>query len=147
MPRPILLEAVQAVSRRMFEIIEPRRRIQLEEAAPHPLEEVSRETLGAVALKDVPSLLALPTKDHGESLPHAACSETCYISQAFVARFATLRIRYGEAACVRLQHDGRVRLLEDMKAIEALRYMDSGPWVMSELDVTERTLRFVRDHG
>jgi hypothetical protein len=37
--------------------------------------------------------------------------------------------------------------LEEMKAIEAHRYMDGGPWVMSELDVTERTLRFVRDHG
>lgn len=99
LPRPILLEAVQAVSRRMFEVIEPRRRIQLEKAAPHPLEEVRRETLGAFALKDLPSLLALPTKDHGESLPRAACSEVCYISQVFVARFATLIIRCGEAAC------------------------------------------------
>lgn len=88
--RPILLEAVQAVSRRMFEIIEPRRRIQLEEIAPHPLEEVRRKTFGAVALKDLPSLLALPAKDHAESLPHAACSGTCYIGQAIVARFATL---------------------------------------------------------
>lgn len=66
----------------MFEIIEPRRRIQLKEAAPHPLEEVGRKTFGAVALKDLPSLFALPTEDHGESLPYAACSETCYINQS-----------------------------------------------------------------
>lgn len=37
--------------------------------------------------------------------------------------------------------------LEDMKAIKAHRYLDGGPWVMSELDVTERTLRFARDHS
>ena len=37
--------------------------------------------------------------------------------------------------------------LEGMKAVRAHRYMDGGPWVMSELEVTERTLRFVRDHG
>lgn len=81
LPRPILLEAVQAVSRRMFEIIEPRRRIQLEEAAPYPLEEVRRKTLGTVALKDLSSLSALPTEDHGNSLPCIGCSESCYISQ------------------------------------------------------------------
>lgn len=37
--------------------------------------------------------------------------------------------------------------LEGMKAVKAYRYMDCGPWVMSELEVTERTMRFVRDHG
>src|SRR5690606_7575502 len=82
LPRPVFVQAVQAVPRRMFEIIEPRRRIQLKEAAPHPLEEVGRKTFGAVALKDLPSLFALPTEDHGESLPYAACSETCYINQS-----------------------------------------------------------------
>lgn len=37
--------------------------------------------------------------------------------------------------------------LDDMKAVTAHRYMDGGPWVVSELEVTERTLRFVRDNG
>jgi hypothetical protein len=69
LPRSILFEAVQAVSRRMSQVIEPRRRVQLEEAAPHPLEEVGRKTFGAIALKDLPSFFALPAKDHGGSLP------------------------------------------------------------------------------
>jgi len=69
LPRSILFEAVQAVSGRMFEIIEPRRRIQLEEAPPRPPEEISRKTFGAVALKDIPSFLALPANDHRRSLP------------------------------------------------------------------------------
>lgn len=37
--------------------------------------------------------------------------------------------------------------LEGTKAIEAHRYLGDEPWVMSELEVTDRTMRFVRDHG
>ncbi|MGY6662038.1 MAG: toll/interleukin-1 receptor domain-containing protein [Glycocaulis sp.] len=37
--------------------------------------------------------------------------------------------------------------LEGMKAITTHSYLDNGPWTVSELDVTARTLRFVRDHG
>jgi hypothetical protein len=37
--------------------------------------------------------------------------------------------------------------LDDAKLIQPLKAMDSGPWVMVCLRVTDRTRRFVRDHG
>jgi hypothetical protein len=37
--------------------------------------------------------------------------------------------------------------LDDAKLIHPLKAMDSGPWVMVHLRVTDHTRRFVRDHG
>jgi hypothetical protein len=37
--------------------------------------------------------------------------------------------------------------LDDAKLVHPLKAMDSGPWVMVCLRVTDHTRRFVRDHG